>query len=176
MDGLGDRNRSLSPEGDEVWDVLQSTLTPDPQPPSIGSSFASATTSATASQNISANSSANLSVNTSVTSPDVDLEPPCDHEFDESQDDGDADEAADQRTELPGRPTPRDRRSYADVASEMTSDFAPADDGGDRTPDPEWLANMYDIVSGLASRQDIPDEWWAHAGLSRSMSHEGDGF
>ncbi|PFH59037.1 hypothetical protein XA68_12896 [Ophiocordyceps unilateralis] len=38
LDGLGDRNRSLSPE---VWDTLLSTLTPDPQPPSAGSSFSS---------------------------------------------------------------------------------------------------------------------------------------
>lgn len=38
-DGLGDRDRSLSPEG---WDTLRSTLTPDPQPPSAGTSFASA--------------------------------------------------------------------------------------------------------------------------------------
>ncbi|TWU71857.1 hypothetical protein ED733_003348 [Metarhizium rileyi] len=39
MDGLGDRERSLSPE---LWDTLLSTLTPDPQPPSARSSFTSA--------------------------------------------------------------------------------------------------------------------------------------
>lgn len=38
-DGLGDRERSLSPE---VWDTLLTTLTPDPQPPSANTSFASA--------------------------------------------------------------------------------------------------------------------------------------
>lgn len=38
-DGLGDRERSLSPE---VWDTLLTTLTPDPQPPSVNTSFASA--------------------------------------------------------------------------------------------------------------------------------------
>ncbi|GAB1312558.1 hypothetical protein MFIFM68171_02768 [Madurella fahalii] len=41
FDGLGNRNRSLSPEGDNVWDTLLSTLTLGPQPPSVGSSFAS---------------------------------------------------------------------------------------------------------------------------------------
>ena len=41
VDGLGDRRRSLSAEGDGVWDTLLTTLTPDPQPPSLGSSFAS---------------------------------------------------------------------------------------------------------------------------------------
>jgi len=45
LDGLGDRDRSLSPE---MWDTLLSTLTPDPQPPSAGSSFASVTASQTA--------------------------------------------------------------------------------------------------------------------------------
>ncbi|CAK7208338.1 hypothetical protein SEUCBS140593_000139 [Sporothrix eucalyptigena] len=41
VDGLGDRRRSLSPVGDEAWDTLLTTLTPDPQPPSVGTSFAS---------------------------------------------------------------------------------------------------------------------------------------
>ncbi|KAG5995728.1 hypothetical protein E4U54_002787 [Claviceps lovelessii] len=46
VDGLGDRDRSLSPE---MWDTLLSTLTADPQPPSASSSFASVpTTSQTA--------------------------------------------------------------------------------------------------------------------------------
>ncbi|KAG5917147.1 hypothetical protein E4U53_004232 [Claviceps sorghi] len=44
VDGLGDRDRSLSPE---VWDTLLSTLTPDPQPPSAGSSFVSVAASQT---------------------------------------------------------------------------------------------------------------------------------
>lgn len=39
LDGLGDRERSLSPEG---WDTLLNTLTPDPQPLSANASFASA--------------------------------------------------------------------------------------------------------------------------------------
>ncbi|TQV95324.1 hypothetical protein V2A60_009642 [Cordyceps javanica] len=38
VDGLGDRERSLSPEG---WDTLLTTLAPDPQPPSANTSFAS---------------------------------------------------------------------------------------------------------------------------------------
>ncbi|ATY66160.1 hypothetical protein A9K55_002128 [Cordyceps militaris] len=39
-DGLGDRERSLSPDG---WDTLHTTLAPDPQPPSTNTSFASGT-------------------------------------------------------------------------------------------------------------------------------------
>ncbi|MBE3043443.1 hypothetical protein IMZ48_12905 [Candidatus Bathyarchaeota archaeon] len=46
-DGLGDRERSLSPDTNG-WDTLLTTLAPDPQPPSAGSSFASATASTAA--------------------------------------------------------------------------------------------------------------------------------
>ncbi|KAG6008669.1 hypothetical protein E4U21_004024 [Claviceps maximensis] len=45
VDGLGDRDRSLSPE---MWDTLLSTLTPEPQQPSAGSSFDSVPASQTA--------------------------------------------------------------------------------------------------------------------------------
>lgn len=157
VDGLGDRDRSLSPDGDGVWDTLQSTLTPDPQPPSVGSSFTSTTSSAAASQTLSLPSS-----RTSI-SPGIEAEPPCDPV---SEPDGTAQDSgnlAGQRVDRPRRPTPHGRRSYADVAA----DSYPNPD------DPEWLSGMHRIVSGLASRQDIPDEWWAQAGLSRSMSWEG---
>lgn len=50
LDGLGDRERSLSPDANGTWDTLLTTLTPDPQPPSAGSSFASATASTATSQ------------------------------------------------------------------------------------------------------------------------------
>ncbi|KAI1394307.1 uncharacterized protein F4822DRAFT_424784 [Hypoxylon trugodes] len=147
MDGLGDRNRSLSPEGDGVWDTLQSTLTPDPQPPSVGSSFASIAASQN-SQNPTAPSSY-----TTITTPEADVEPPCDPV---NETDGAEDNDSDEIPSLlpPRRPTPLSRRSYAAVASD----------------DPEWLSGMHRIVRGLATREDIPDEWWAEAGLTRSMS------
>lgn len=46
VDGLGDRERSLSPEGEGSWDAI--LIRPDPQPASASSSFAS--TAATRSQ------------------------------------------------------------------------------------------------------------------------------
>ncbi|KAI0179537.1 hypothetical protein GGR52DRAFT_536523 [Hypoxylon sp. FL1284] len=133
VDGLGDRDRSLSPDPVAAWDTLQSTLTPDPQPPSAGSSFAR------------------------VEEP----EPPCDplNETD----------AATPRPDGSRRSLPPRRRSYADVAR------APSDASPSEIPDdPEWLSSLQQIVRNLASRQDIPDEWWARAGLSRSMSWEED--
>ncbi|CAJ2502459.1 Uu.00g098530.m01.CDS01 [Anthostomella pinea] len=165
VDGLGDRDRSLSPEGDGVWDTLQSTLTPDPQPPSVGSSFASANASTAASQSNMANSS-----NTSITSPE-DMEPPCDPVDTQGDDNGEADDIEGRHAGSSLRPTPRERRSYANVAAELDS-WQSAEDSENPEADREWLSGMHRIVSGLATREDIPDEWWAQAGLSRSMSWE----
>lgn len=49
VDGLGDRRRSVSPEDDNAWDTLLTTITPDERVPSVHSSFTSATASASAS-------------------------------------------------------------------------------------------------------------------------------
>lgn len=35
------------------------------------------------------------------------------------------------------------------------------------------FSGMQHIVRGLASREDIPDEWWAEVGLSRTLPQEG---
>ncbi|KAI0446166.1 hypothetical protein F4803DRAFT_56196 [Xylaria telfairii] len=165
LDGLGDRDRSLSPEGDAAWDTLQSTLTPDPQPPSVGSSFASTVVSATTPQ-----ANGTDSVNTSITTPDEEIEPPCDPVMENSGSDGE-DDVEDQPVEPSRQPTPHIRRTYADVVAEPPSRLSP--DSADAIDhDRELLSGMHRIVRGLASRGDIPDEWWAQAGLSRSMSWE----
>ncbi|KAI0018746.1 hypothetical protein F4780DRAFT_781118 [Xylariomycetidae sp. FL0641] len=163
LDGLGDRDRSLSPEGDGVWDTLQSTLTPDPQPPSVGSSFAST----------GAQSTAALSSNTSITNPDDDAEPPCDPVSDNSDDEDEGVGRAQdrRRRDSSRRPTPH-LRSYADVAAESRSGQLSPEEAENPDIDRHWLSGMHRIVAGLASREDIPDEWWAEAGLSRSMSWE----
>ncbi|KAI1270673.1 hypothetical protein F5Y18DRAFT_19113 [Xylariaceae sp. FL1019] len=199
VDGLGDRDRSLSPDADGgAWDTLQSTLTPDPQPPSVGSSFASTNASAAASQSAEA-----TSLNTSIT----DTEPPCDPVAD--NDESDADDApaprfmrddlrpsrhpsdnADRslfsrstsaprpRTESSRPSPPYGTRSYADVAADLQEEMqsrqtpeAP-DVSGTAAEAERWLSGMHRIISGLASSRDIPDEWWTQAGLSRSMSWE----
>ncbi|KAK8138964.1 hypothetical protein PG984_002344 [Apiospora sp. TS-2023a] len=154
VDGLGDRDRSLSPEDNNVWDTLQSTLTPDPQPPSVGSSFASTTASVTTSHTTAS------SANTSVTHPDETSELPCEPVADDSESDEDGEE---QRNESSRRRIPPSSRSYADVVADA---LPPARGGAERL---EWLSDMQRIVQGLASRQDIPDQWWAAAGLSRSF-------
>lgn len=180
MDGLGDRNRSLSPEGDNVWDTLLTTLTPDPQPPSVGSSFASASASASAA---ATQTTAAGSAGTSLTEPDpaddASFEPPCESgcencetdggEEDEDEDEDEEDEEGDAEIEdILARfeaGFARTRRTYADVVAESGA-------RGNTHDDALELASMHRIVRHLARREDIPDEWWAEAGLSRNMARE----
>lgn len=238
LDGLGDRNRSLSPE---VWDTLLTTLTPDPQPPSIGSSFAS--TSAPASGATSQNQSAAASSHTSLTGPDIaaagdyGVEQPCDSSHEDSDSDYEptddetvrpdrlsmnfpsrdrrfvsaldtndhsntsyvrhrADRAADRPTlHFPGRPVHRSslrglahahppghsRGASGGVTRESSAEprgsagqrdsgpsFSASESNSQSMDDVAW-AGMQRIMRNLAEREDIPDEWWAEAGLSRAI-------
>ncbi|KAI1452836.1 hypothetical protein F4805DRAFT_404829 [Annulohypoxylon moriforme] len=151
VDGLGDRDRSLSPEGDGLWDNLLTTLTPDPQPPSVGSSFASTNASTSASQNPTVASS-----RTSITSPGEPVEPPCDPVSDW--------EAFAARE--------WDRLNWSS-STRSNTEALEANPGGS-SEDLAFISSMHAIIRRLASREDIPDEWWERAGLSRSMTWEGD--
>ncbi|KAK1827872.1 hypothetical protein QBC39DRAFT_360739 [Podospora conica] len=159
FDGLGDRNRSLSPEGDHVWDTLLTTISPDPQPPSVGSSFASASASAsaTASQGAATGSS-----RTSFAGPvEVDellasFEPQCESGCETSSDT----EGDDEEYEMPQIIHLPYSRSYADVTRST---------GGGSNDN---IGGFQRIVMRLAQREDIPDEWWAEAGLSRTLSRD----
>ncbi|KAK4658012.1 hypothetical protein QC762_203040 [Podospora pseudocomata] len=157
IDGLGDRSRSLSPDGDNAWETLLTTIAPDPQPPSVGSSFASATASAAATQSTVAASS-----RTSFTNPqtvEVELASGCDNS------DTDEDELED---DIRNFILPRARstgRSWADVAGRS----------GSSSDDPSVFGGvevMQRLVRSLAQREDIPDDWWAEVGLSRTLSRE----
>ncbi|ETS74912.1 hypothetical protein PFICI_13396 [Pestalotiopsis fici W106-1] len=161
LGGLGDRERS--PEDDSAWDTLQSSITPDPHAPSVGSSFASTTVSAAASHT-TGNSS-----NTSITNPEDGIEPPCDPVDQDANSDNEDDTEAELRTEILYRQaTPHSgRRPFIDGVTDAHNS---ADE--DSTDNLEWLSQMQSIVQGLAARQDIPDQWWAAVGLTRSMTSE----
>ncbi|CRK47675.1 hypothetical protein BN1723_007694, partial [Verticillium longisporum] len=109
VDGLGDRTRSMSPE---VWDTLLTTLTPDPQPPSAGSSFASA--SALSSAATSQRRSAAASSRTSFTDPELSnehaVEQPCDSAHEDSESDNETPRAA--RPERPSTNYPSRHRRF----------------------------------------------------------------
>lgn len=250
MDGLGDRERSLSPE---VWDTLLSTLTPDPQPPSAGSSFAS----------VAASQTAGPSSGTPTSAPDAAeeafLDGPCESGCENS--DMEMDEPDYQHPDFALIRRRRRQATAAAASMAATNDFGsmtnysasvadaatahyfapggrttrqintpngpltiyestgrvgPAPDSSrssrtanghdqhntwlgylsvgasgeeDRGPDgprqrqdestssthanpmaseDDW-AGMQRIVRSLARREDIPDEWWADAGLSRNL-------
>lgn len=158
LDGLGDRSRSLSPEGDNAWDTLLTTLTPDPQPPSVGSSFASASASAAATQNTVAASSATSLANLDTTAEDQNgAEPPCESGYDNDNSDMEEDD----EDELPGFILPSLRVRRIDGTN--------TDDALDLMGGSEVIQHL---VRSLARREDIPDEWWAQVGLSRTLSRE----
>jgi hypothetical protein len=188
-DGLGDRNRSLSPaDGENMWDTLLTTVTPDPHPPSIGGSFASTASASRAATQTSAAASSR----TSLTGPET-YEAPVESCYNSDSDRGldeaedgenqvrdneqqeDRDERDDEDDELndddltrfvPG--LRRSRRSYAEVVAESVHA-----NGRGISGDTLELLSMQRIVRHLARREDIPDEWWAEAGLSRTLSREG---
>lgn len=82
LDGLGDRERSFSPEDDQ-WETMLTTIPPDERVPSPHSSFTSATASSS-----SLSSNPVSSYGTLVTAPSTatDIEA-CPAEFDDSEDD-----------------------------------------------------------------------------------------
>lgn len=158
VDGLGDRDRSLSPETEGVWDTLLSSITPDPQPPSAGASFAStsAPVSGSTSQNTDASaqsSRTNTSAPTTIDALEFDFEHPCESGGDNSDTEGEDDD-------LEQLTLRRFRRTYADVTRPRDEDDLEIMGG---------VESMQRIVRNLARREDIPDEWWADAGLSRSL-------
>lgn len=232
LDGLGDRDRSLSPE---VWDTLLSTLTPDPQPPSAGSSFASVTASQTAGPSTSTPTSAPDMAEESTLDPpcesgcensdleldDADYEPPEYAQIRRRREqlenssrripnynlDGLADSSFSRRMGVTERRATRQIRtpngpltiyestgrlgSSADaLRSQRTSSPSPrqgvwigqlsvgaqgveehgssTNQGNPMAAEEDW-SGMQRIVRSLARREDIPDEWWAEAGLSRTL-------
>ncbi|PHH87292.1 hypothetical protein CDD83_9060 [Cordyceps sp. RAO-2017] len=112
LDGLGDRDRSLSPE---VWDTLLSTMTPDPQPPSASSSFASTV----------ASQSAGPSSSTPTSAPDVleeaaadaQCESGCEHSDVSMEEDGE---------EIDGLPDMRPRRPLWREMRRPPNSYSPA--------------------------------------------------
>ncbi|KAI9850154.1 MAG: hypothetical protein M1838_006041 [Thelocarpon superellum] len=206
MDGLGDRERSMSPT-DDPWDNIISTIAPDQHLPSASSSFTSATASASATSLASQSLGNSASTSTSLTVPSDSEHPQvCDdpiHLETDSEEDSEIDDDDDQRAGPyanfdvfetvgpdPAHPDQRIRTRHLrlrgfnddhdnndDVHArdehEHGPDYAP---DGDEPPqldlrdDQHNLQDMQRILNRMARRQDIPDDWWAGAGLSRNLS------
>ncbi|OAA70096.1 hypothetical protein LEL_09912 [Akanthomyces lecanii RCEF 1005] len=233
VDGLGDRERSMSPEG---WDTLLTTLAPDPQPPSANTSFASATGTQSAGQSAGQSSAAQPSAVQPPTGSsilpdgfdDAPVDPGCDSGCEHSDsDDGAAEARAEARRfiayrnrrnhlsryneqaraalqsrprpsvpEHPDAPSIAERQALSRVPIPESNTVNPwvtqASIGADEpenahaprharimtfssgeAPAEEDLSGMQHIVRSMAQREDIPEEWWLEAGLSRTLSQQG---
>jgi hypothetical protein len=176
LDGLGDRDRSLSPDGDGAWETMLTTLTPDPQLPSAGSSFASASaaTSASSTSDSQGTSLTTMSGNHNQSAHvNAVIENVCDILEDSDSSSVMSNTEVDEEEdiyELQDDHDARDRlwRSYADVMASRADRVARHHGAADS----DDLGRMQHIVRRLARREDIPDEWWAEAGLSRNFLRE----
>ncbi|KAL2867871.1 uncharacterized protein BJX67DRAFT_351463 [Aspergillus lucknowensis] len=193
IDGLGDRQRSVDLEDDhanDAWETLLTTITPDANLPSADSSFNSASTSGTdVSRNGTSRSSAtsleSLQTPFHPTVPTVQMtlgpypeySNPCDYPSSTDSDTESDGEITQQslfrRYRRRMRQVESMRRSHnlQSLQTAMnpppsipTISFAFSDSSGE--PD---LHHMQAILDRLARREDIPDDWWAAAGLSRTI-------
>lgn len=175
VDGLGDRQRSLSPDAErenDAWETLLSTIAPDANPPSNDTSFSSNTAAETG-RNASTLASTMLPHSGSSRAIHLALDPypstlhPCDFS---SSDEDDDDTPANYHRFVGSSGIPLSVRRSPGVHSTMSShppiptiSFSFSDSGDTD------LQQMQAILDRLARREDIPDDWWAGAGLSRTI-------
>lgn len=179
IDGLGDRQRSVDVEDDHAnnaWETLLTTMTADTSLPSADSSFTSASVSGTNRSHNNTSSSATSFENSMYPNapPYPDYPNPCDYPSSSDSDtesDGEiTQDSLFRRYSRRMRQVESMRRSHH-LNSTMNNPppipsipLSFSDSSGD--PD---LQNMQAILDRLARREDIPDDWWAAAGLSRTI-------
>ncbi|KAJ6002770.1 hypothetical protein N7451_005317 [Penicillium sp. IBT 35674x] len=175
MDGLGDRQRSVSPddrESNAAWETLLSTLTPDSHLPSTSTSFSSATAPTTdTSSRHSASQFRRLPpppVHTALD-PYPDQLHPCDLS---SSDDEDTPVNYNSTGPIlfgaSGLPLPLYRGTGLSSTMSNHPPIPTISFSFESSSDTD-LQQMQAILDRLARREDIPDDWWAGAGLSRNM-------
>ncbi|KGO40062.1 hypothetical protein PEX1_085870 [Penicillium expansum] len=188
VDGLGDRQRSPSPDAEretDAWETLLSTITPDATLPSANTSFTS--TSAAApdiSRNARPRSSVNLTQMTAEAArahfaldPYPDQLNPCDFS---SSDDEDAPstfhEFMGRAGRYPDQNSTMSNHPPVPIPTIIPASVLALSDGrrqnpslSDRHHQNDDLHHMQVILDRLARREDIPDDWWAAAGLARTL-------
>ncbi|KAH8428804.1 uncharacterized protein LDX57_006483 [Aspergillus melleus] len=191
VDGLGDRERSMSPDDDhanDAWETLLTTITPDTTLPSASSSFTSASAAGTnASRNGTSRSSTTFgtlpsSLDSNPGTVQMVLDPypeflnPCDYSS-SSDPELESDEEVNQnslfrRYRRRMRQIDMMRRSHNIQQQSTMGNHPPIPTISlafpDTSADPD-LHQMQAILDRLARREDIPDDWWAAAGLSRTI-------
>ena len=160
-DGLGDRQRSFSPDGD-YWETFVSTIAPDEHLPSADSSFTSASASATASAASRSAVSGNTDL-TDITSDSGGQDPTTVCEPSDTEYESDINTAFERYQ----RSLRSDRRPHRlpwsdSHATEPSHDEPPIPD--------EQVDHMQAILERLGRREHVPDHWWARAGLGEEMA------
>ncbi|KAJ5635307.1 uncharacterized protein N7484_008620 [Penicillium longicatenatum] len=179
MDGLGDRQRSVSPDGERenaAWETLLSTLTPDTHLPSTSTSFSSTIAPST---DTSLDSTSRHSAPQSRRLPPLPVHTALDpypdqlHPCDLSSSD-DEDTPVSHQSSGPilfgasGLPLPLYRGAGLPSTMSNHPPIPTISFSFDSSTDTD-LQQMQAILDRLARREDIPDDWWAGAGLSRNM-------
>lgn len=178
IDGLGDRQRSPSPDGrDDAWETLLTTITPDANLPSTDTSFSSNTPSATDAPRNGTSQRSATSFPTlpsslgSAFSSNLALDPYPDHlnPCDFSSDDEDTPVnyhrvLTPSGLQMPLRRSPGLHSTISGHSPIPTISFSFSDPSNESD-----IHQMQAILDRLARREDIPDDWWAGAGLSRNM-------
>ncbi|KAL4775455.1 hypothetical protein BDW60DRAFT_120539 [Aspergillus nidulans var. acristatus] len=190
IDGLGDRQRSVDLDDDhanDAWETLLTTITPDTNLPSADSSFTSASASgSTGSHNETLRSSATSlesvlnPVPSTVPTVQMTLNPyqestiPCDYPSSTDSDTESDGEITQQSLfrryrrrmrEVESLRRSQNRQSVINNAPSIpTISLAFSDSSADQD-----LQNMQAILDRLARREYVPDDWWAAAGLSRTI-------
>ncbi|KAJ5179748.1 hypothetical protein N7492_002958 [Penicillium capsulatum] len=179
IDGLGDRQRSLSPDAEpttDAWDLLLSTITPDATLPSTDTSFSSTNSATDASRN---GTSRNSGASSQTTQPSpmpsrdirIGLDPYPDHlhPCDLSSSD-DEDTPVDYHRILGRSGLPLSLRRSPGLPSTMGSQPpAPTISFSFSDSNDTDLQQMQAIFDRFARRQDVPEDWWAGVGLSRTI-------
>jgi hypothetical protein len=199
IDGLGDRQRSASPDDDldSAWETLLTTLAPDPNLPNADSSFTSNGAPAPTNQSRAPESTRRghssqtwqIPLGPSATVHMV-LDPypeylnPCDLPDSATGSDTEADSDLELR-----RSGSHQRRHLRARLLDTTSAIGSTQDSQPPIPilsrsstlpsissfvshDLSSGVDMQAIVDRLAHREDIPDEWWVAAGLPRTMGRQ----
>ncbi|KAK9856210.1 hypothetical protein MYU51_000911 [Penicillium brevicompactum] len=174
MDGLGDRQRSPSPDGEretDAWETLLSTITPDATLPSNDSSFASTSAAAPDARN-----RARPAHSSSLGSRHVTLDPypdhlnPCDFS---SSDDEESPRHREmlilEREALRARETRRRERNSTLSAHPPLPPIAFAiQDNSNHSSDE--IQQMQVILDRLAGREDNHHDWWAAVGVTPTLN------
>ncbi|RAH84117.1 hypothetical protein BO86DRAFT_446557 [Aspergillus japonicus CBS 114.51] len=206
IDGLGDRQRSLSPDDDhanDAWETLLTTITPDTNLPSADSSFNSASAPGT---NVPVNGAMRSAAagmrpvsNSTYSGPgamEIVLDPypeylnPCDFppSATESESDSESEtsnslfrryravrqleslrravdfQGAMIRSQGTARRAPEVQSTMSSQPPIPTVSFAFSDSSSDQD-----LHQVRAVLDRLTNRQDLPDDFWASVGLSRTL-------